>query len=439
MQPLRFHRLILTAALSCGAYGLAAEPPNIPRPNIPDRTLTITDFGAVADGQTLNTAAIEKAIAACEQAGGGHVVVPAGKFLSAAFTLRSQMDLHLDKDATLLLSNKFSDYAVQRNAYPNQIVAEGCHDVSITGQGTIDGQGKPWWDEFLKTKNTDKPSMPHRPYMVVLKNCTRVLVSGVTLTNSPSFHLVPAASTDVTIDNVHFIAPTDSPNTDACDPSGWNYSITHCTFDVGDDCIAIKAGGKPYPDKPGCENFFISDCTFNHGHGMSIGGQSLAGLRHLVVQNCTFKDTGAGIRMKAPRGNGGLVEDCTYENLTMTGVKYPIYITSYYPERTAPKSADGDPPQPVSASTPIWRHIVIRNVTSTDSPFAGRVIGLAEMPISDVLLDNVHITAAAGLDLWNVKNVRFTNSSITAQKGDALNEQLATEVSGIDPVSGGAK
>jgi polygalacturonase len=414
---------------------IAADAPVILRPNIPDRTFNITDYGAVADGVTLNTAAIARTIEACEKAGGGTVRVPAGKFLTAAFSLASNLNFHLDKGAILLLSNRFSDYPLEaRDRYPNLITASDCHDLAITGEGTIDGQGEPWWTEFLKTKNApaDAPHMAHRPFMIVIKGCTRLLVQGVTLTNSPSFHLVPQQCTDVTIDHVTILAPEKAPNTDGMDPSGWNYSITHCTFDVGDDCIAIKAGGKASGDKPSCENFFISDCTFKHGHGMSIGGQTGAGLKHLVVQNCTFDSTGAGIRMKAPRGNGGLVEDCLYENLTMTNVKYPIYITSYYPESTAPKSAAADPAKPVDAMTPIWRNIRIRNLTATKSPYAGRIIGLAEMPISNLEFDNVNISAEKGMDVWNVKGLRFVNCKITVAKGNMLDVQQSSGVTGLD-------
>jgi polygalacturonase len=431
---------IAVSALAFCAASNAADAPKIPLPTIPDHTFNIVDYGAVPDGTTLNTDAIRKAIAACDKAGGGTVIVPSGKFLCAAIALASNLNLHLDKGATLLFSNKFTDYGQGRGGYPNLISADNCHDLSITGQGTIDGQGEPWWTEFLKTKNApaDVPHMPHRPYMVVFKNCTRLLVQGITLANSPSFHLVPQSCTDVTIDHVTFNSPANSPNTDACDPSGWNFAITNCTFDVGDDCIAIKAGGKPASGKPSCENFFVSDCTFIHGHGMSIGGQSSGGLRHLVVQNCTFDSTGAGIRMKANRGSGGLVEDCTYENLTMKNVKFPIYITSYYPENGTPKSAADDPAKPVNATTPIWRNIRIRNVTSTDSPSAGRIIGLAEMPISDIELENVKISATKGFDLWNVENIRFVNSTITVKDGPAVSEQLATKVGGIDPQTGKA-
>src|SRR5207253_1217248 len=163
------------------------------------------------------------------------------------------------------------------------------------------------------------------------ENITRLLVKDVTLTNSPNFHLITDDSEDVTIDHVTIKSPANAPNTDGIDPSGWNYHITRCTIDTGDDNIAIKAHKAAKAGRPSCEHFLVEDCTFRRGHGMSIGGQTPGGLRGLLVRNCTFDGTEAGIRMKAPRGEGGLVEDCTYEKITMRGVKVPIFITSYYP------------------------------------------------------------------------------------------------------------
>jgi polygalacturonase len=262
----------------------------------------------------------------------------------------------------------------------------------------------------------------------VLNHCQRVLVQGITLTNSPSFHLVPRECRDVMIDSVQFKAPAKAPNTDGLDPSGWNYLITNCRFDVGDDCIAIKPSGQGEADHLSCEDFTISDCTFMHGHGMSIGGQTPGGLRHMVVRDCSFDSTDAGIRMKADRGSGGLVEDLLYENLKMNNVKVPILITSYYPK--IPKDPGADPAQPVTGKTPIWRHIRINNVTSQNSPVAGRIIGLPEMLVEDVVLTNVHISADKGFEIVHAKGIRFENSSITAAQGPAI-EKSDAEVSGL--------
>jgi polygalacturonase len=156
---------------------------------------------------------------------------------------------------------------------------------------------------------------------------------------------------------------------------------------------------------------------------MSVGGQTPGGLRGLLVRNCTFEGTDAGIRLKAPRGEGGLVEDCAYENLTMTDVKVPIYITSYYP--SIPKNVEDDPAQPVATTTPIWRNIRISNVTVTDSPEAGRIIGLPEMPITNLVMSNVRISAEKGLRIVHAKDVRLEACDIAARRGQALITQDA--------------
>ncbi len=265
----------------------------IPLPMVPARAFDVTRYGAVGNGTTVNTRPIQAAIAACTAAGGGTVTVPAGTFVSGPLTLASNLDLHLSAGATLRLTDDPAAFAPSAQGYANAIVADRCHDVSITGEGTIDGHGHRWWETFRKVKGTPAASDPatHRPYMVVFNDCTRVLVRGVTLANSPSFHLVPRACTEVTIDHVTFRSPADAPNTDGLDPSGWHYLITGCTFDVGDDCIAIKPSGKAVAGTPSCEDFTVADCTFLHGHGLSIGGQTPGGLRHLLVRHCTFDGT----------------------------------------------------------------------------------------------------------------------------------------------------
>lgn len=421
-------------AASTGAHA-QSQFPAVKLPNIPAKTFRITDFGAVGDAKTLNTSAIQKAIDACELAGGGTVDVPAGRFLTGPFALKSSINLFLEKDATIFLSSNVQDYITPGSRNRNCIVADNCHDVSITGRGTIDGQGSYWWDRYRKNAvpKAGDPPLIHRPYMVVFSKCTRVFIQNVTLTNSPSFHLVPAQCQDVTIEGIHIIAPADAPNTDGMDPSGWNYHIFNCTFDVGDDDIALKPSGRIEEGQPSCKNFLIEKCAFLHGHGMSIGGQSPGGLDGMIVRNCTFTDTQAGIRMKAPRGQGGLVQNIVYENLQMKNVKLPIYITSYYPK--TPANPAEDVAQPVNSKTPIWQHIQIKNVTSTGSPSAGIIYGLPEMPVSDIVLTNVTISAARGFEIANANGIKFVNSSIHVDKGLAVKAQKA-DVTGIDLPTG---
>ncbi len=432
--------LVAGMRASCVMGGEASANPTtspvIPLPQIPAKTFNVMDYGAIADGKISCTAAIQKAIDECSKAGGGTVLFPAGSYLTGPFTLASNLNLHVEKNATILTSDNPGDYTIDARGFNNCIEARNCHDLAITGAGTIDGQGAIFWKNYVKAKDApaDAPSPPHRPYMIALQNCRRVLVQDILLTNAPCFHLVPKTSQDVTIKNIRIKAPVKSPNTDGIDPSGRNFLITGCTFDVGDDCIALKATSRIDPDQPACENFTIADCTFLHGHGMSIGGQSYGGLRHMVVRDSTFDGTEAGIRLKASRGFGGLVEDVTYENLAMKHVKFPIMITSFYP--SIPKNPEEDAAQPVTKTTPIWRNIRISHLTSQEGENAGRILGLGEMPVMDVVLSDVSISAKKPMDIINARGIRFEDSKIVvATKGPAV-IVLKSEVTGIDPATG---
>lgn len=401
---------------------------HIPLPVIPQAIFCITNYGAVGDGKTLNTTAIQNTIEACSVAGGGTVRVPAGRFLFGPIKLASGINLHLDQGATLLMSDNLATYPVNAKRYRDCITAADAHDIEISGEGVIDGQGQAWWTAFVADLKADQQTMPHRPYMAKLSNCTRVLVSGVTLQNSPMFHLVTQNCKDVTIQNVTIRSPANAANTDGLDPSGWNYLITDCSIDTGDDNIAIKpTAGRT----PGDKNFLVKNCAFLHGHGMSVGGGTFNGLENLTVSNCTFSGTDSGIRIKTVRGNGGLLQNATYENITMTNVGNPIYINDYYPERNAPKDPATEAAAPVTDRTPINRDIIIRDVTITGCPNAGTVRGLPEMPITNLLLSNVTISATTGMKIYHARGVRFINSKITVESGKPLTLYDA-EVTGLE-------
>ena len=421
---LRLAALLVGLAV-CPQHGAAQ---NIPLPRIPPAVFSITDYGAVGDGKTLNTAAIQKTIAACTNAGGGTVRVPAGKFVFGPIVLGSSLNLHLDQGATLLISDDLSTYPLNAKRYQDCITVSGAHDVEISGEGVIDGQGQAWWTAFIADLKAEKQTMAHRPYMTKISNCTRVRVSGVTLQNSPMFHLVTQNCTDVTIQNVTIQAPANAANTDGMDPSGWNYLISDCVMDTGDDDIAIKpTGGRT----PGDKNFTVQNCTFRHGHGMSVGGGTFNGLENLVVSHCTFVGTDSGIRIKTVRGNGGLLQNATYENITMNDVRNPIYINDYYPERNAPKDPATEKAAPVTDRTPINKNIVIQNVAITNCPNAGTIRGLPEMPLENLTFSNVTISAASGMKIYHARGVRFINSKITVASGQALTTYNA-EVTGLE-------
>ena len=412
MSPTRLPVLLsLLAGFNfAGAASVPVKTP--PLPVIPHATFDITRYGAVGDGQTMNTAALQKTIAAAAAAGGGTVRVPAGKFLAGPFTLASHINLHLERGAVILITDDLAHYPVVGNRYQDAITVADAHDVAISGRGILDGQGAAWWTAFRSN-----PAMTHRPYLIKISNCTRVLVTGVTLKNSPMFHLVPQNCTDVTIQGIHISAPANSPNTDGIDPSGWNFLISNCAIDTGDDNIAIKPTNARVP---GNKNFLIRDCAFGHGHGCSIGSGTVGGIEDLTVSHCTFDQTDSGIRIKSGRDRGGLLQNVTYENLKMTAVKNPIYIIDFYPERTAPKDPATEKPEPVTPRTPINKNIVIRNVTATGCPTAGTIRGLPEMPIEGVTLSNVKISAETGLKIYHARAVRFEGSKISVKKGEPL-------------------
>lgn len=403
--------------------GFCAHAQDIPLPVIPDAVFNVTNYGAIGDGGTPDTVAIQKTIDACSAAGGGKVLVPAGNFLTMPFKLASGINLHLDKGAAILISDDITNYPVVKNRYVDSITADGAHDLEISGEGTVDGQGDAWWTAFRAN-----PTMTHRPYMIKITGCTRLFVTGVTLQNSPMFHLVPQNCTDVTVQGIHIHSPSNAPNTDGIDPSGWNFLISDCTIDTGDDDIAIKpTEGRA----PGDNNFTVMNCAFLHGHGMSIGGGSFNGVENLTVSNCTFNGTDSGIRIKTGRGNSGLVRNLTYENITMMNVKNPIYINDYYPERTAPKDPSTEKTEPVTARTPINKDITIRNLTVTDCLNAGTIRGVPEMPVSDMTFSNVNISAETGMKIYDAHGIRFINSKVTVEHGKTLMTHNA-EITGLE-------
>jgi polygalacturonase len=378
-------------------------------------TFNVRDFGATGDGHTLDTAAIQKAVDSAAAEGGGTVLVPAGNYLTDPFTLASGIDLHLDANAVILIDNDLTRYPVDRKRYVDAITATGAHDLGISGDGAIDGQGEVWWQAFR-----DNPEMTHRPYMIKFLKCTRLKITGVTLRNSPMFHLVTQNCTDVTISGITIKSPEHAANTDGIDPSGWNFLITGCNIDTGDDDIAIK----PAPGTgrtPGNKHFVVRNCTFGHGHGMSIGGGSAGGLEDLLVDNCTFYQTDYGIRIKTLRGNGGLLTNCIYQNLWMFGIKKsPISIMDYYPERDAPKDPATETAVLVTDRTPLNCNILIQNVNAIYCPNAGIIRGLPEAPIDGLTFSNVNLSATTGMTIYHARNVRFVDSTISPAQGQAL-------------------
>ncbi|WP_066310489.1 glycoside hydrolase family 28 protein [Bacillus sp. FJAT-29814] len=407
----------------------------------------IRDFGAINDGKTLNTSAISKAIDTCSAQGGGTVYVPSGTFLTGAIILKSNINLYLDAGATLMFSNEVTEYpvvesrweGVKRQVYASCVYAENAENVSVTGRGTLDGNGQFWWDLYWQEKN-EYP----RPKLVSFDGCKHVLISGVKMVNSPSWTVNPICCEDVTIDGISIVNPADSPNTDGIDPeSCQNIRISNCHIDVGDDCIAIKAGTEDTAERVPCENITITNCTMIHGHGGVVFGSEMSGdIRNVTVSNCVFEGTDRGIRFKSRRGRGGVIEDVRVTNIVMKSVICPFIANLYYywGPRGNDKYVWDKNPYPITEETPAFRRIHFSNITAREvSAAAGFLYGLAERYVEDITFDRVSVHMAddaepglpammaelepmkqRGFFCSNVRDIVFNQVTISNHEGPAF-------------------
>ncbi len=396
------------------------------------RTCNPRDFGAKADGATKDTAAIQKAIDVCAAKGGGTVRLDAGTYLSAPIVLKSNITLQLDKGATLLGSPDHADYPAKVEfrlpALQSLVSATNAENVSITGEGTIDGQGQSWWQMARSVHDFGVMGNSHpRPRLVVFDHCKHVRVEGVTIQNSPFWQLVPYYCDDVLIRNVRILAPNPSPNTDAVDPfSSSNVRIDHLYADTGDDDIAIKSGAinSPGGDDPS-RDITITDCTFMHGHGLSIGSEIAGGARNILAERIHFDGTDNGIRVKANRDRGNDVSNLVFRDIDMKDVKNPLVISEYYPRILPPDS--GVAPAPVTRLTPHFHNIVLQDVTATGAAMAGAIVGLPEAPVTDVVLQNINLSGEKGLSI-GYATVTGQNVKVEAVQGDAIIKMASATV-----------
>ncbi len=415
----------------------------------------VMDFGAVADGQTSCTSAFEKTIGACEKNGGGTVFVPAGQYSTGAIFLKSNMNFYVEAGATICFASDINEYpvvksrweGVLRDCYASCINADDAENVTISGGGTLDGQGAFWWQLFREKKN-EYP----RPKLIAPYNCTNVLIRDVTLKNSPSWTVNPILCKQVTVDNIKIFNPSDSPNTDGVNPeSSQNIHISNCHIDVGDDCIAIKAGTEDTAERVSCENITITNCTMVHGHGGVVLGSEMSGsIRNVTISNCIFEGTDRGIRLKSRRGRGGVVEDLRVNNIVMKNVICPFIANLYY--FCGPKGDDkyvwDKAPYPITEETPSFRRLHFANITAREvSAAAGYFYGLPEMVVEDVTFDNVYITMAEdaepgypamlaniepvkqkGFFISNAKDFIFNNVTVAGHDGPAFEVENSADM-----------
>jgi polygalacturonase len=393
----------------------------------------VKKYGAKGDGTSKDTDAVQKAIEDCAAGkGGGTVEVPAGTYVIAPIQLKSNMTLHLQKDATLLGSPDMADYpkvVFARHPTLQPLVGSvNAENITIDGEGTIDGNGQVWWDYVRGVPNAGVLGTDHpRPMGVVFDHSRHIKMEGVTVQNAGFWQIVPYYADHLVFRNIRILAPR-SPNTDAIDPfSSSNIVIDHVFSSVGDDNIAIKSGeiNSPGPDNPS-KNITITDCTFENGHGLSIGSEIAGGVQNIHALRIHFKGTDQGIRIKAARDRGHDVSNISYKDITMEDVKTAILVTEYYP--SAPP-AGTVPSVPVGRLTPKFHNIHIENVTATNSGSAGYIVGLPESPVFDMTLKNVHLAGKTGLSVAYSK-VKFDDVTVKPDTGDAIKVAPTATVTG---------
>lgn len=337
--------------------------PMVQTPTIPSNSVSLTDFGAIGDGTALNTLAFSKAISALTKKGGGRLIVPAGVWLTGLISLKDNIDLHLERNALIIFSPNKADLIPIENGKADTkakpgITASKRKNISITGEGIIDGNGEYWrpvkrgkvsdteWNQYKTMGGTitekgdlwfpfDLKHFPNvadsydaqekmRTHLVRFTDCENVLVQGVTLRNAPKFHLVPQRCNNVIIDNVKVICPWNAQNGDAIDIGNCkNVLIVNNTIDAGDDGICMKGGaGKKGAEDGPCENINIQNNIVYHAHGgFVIGSEFSGGMKNIFVHNNTFAGTDTGLRFKSSVGRGGVTENIYISNIYMTDIK----------------------------------------------------------------------------------------------------------------------
>ena len=424
-----------------GTGGLQAAPT---LPAIPGYVFNVSQppFNARGDNSTDDTTNIQSALDNISAIGGGTVEIPGpGTYLCGPLILHSRINLQVDAGATL----QMQPYGI----YPNLaswIAGTNLSDNEISGSGTIDGNGAAWWAAF-------KSSGIPRPDFIQFANCNRILVRDITLQNPPTFHLMLKNNdANITITNITINTPGTSPNTDGFDLAATNILIENSRISDGDDDVEI--GGSQF-----CGDLLITNCAFGTGHGVSVGSITSGGVSNVVVVNCTFNNTDYGIRLKSDNsssggGAGGVVQDLSYSNLSMTNITYgAIVLYSYYEEVGTPVGitpfvAANAPVDPVTPTTVLWENIAFSNLTATvsSSGTAGIIWGRTEQPAFDITLDDVNITAPTGFDLYNVAGLQILDSQIHPANGTNFlvynadtflaNSQPATNLVYLDGLAG---
>lgn len=381
----------------------------------------ITDYGAVSDGQTINTKAIQSTIDLCEKNGGGTIVVPEGIFLSGAIFLKQGVNLQVERKGVLKGTVNPDDYpqvftrwegieCEWTSAFINAFDMVGVH---LTGEGTIDGSGDKWMERYPRYSSDLHIG---RPRLIAIQNCTDVLVSGLSLKNQACWGLFILYSTDVVAENLTITAEHNIISSDGIDiDSGERIRITGCDIDVNDDCISIKSG----KDEDGlrvnrpAENIIIEKCRFRYGHGgVAMGSEMSGGIRNVEIRNCIMEaDNWAPIRFKSQPSRGGVVENIAFRDIVLNNTRKAFEFNMEW--RMVP------PIKPPSDPLPVVRNIKIMNVSGTVHS-VGDMHGLKDSPIQNVSFKDCNIIAQKGFIIENVEGFDISGLHLKVEEGEAI-------------------
>lgn len=405
--------------------------------------------GADTSGDSLNTDLINRTIDRLAEAGGGTLYFPAGIYLTGSIQLKSNITLELEAGAILRFSDNFDDYlpfaevrqeGVMMKSFRPLIYAIDAENITLKGEGTLDGQGRAWWNElfrvlgelkkggdmelneyqklwekendveklYAETNEDWHPTLDRRffrPPFIQPVRCSRVRIEGVKIINSPFWTVNPEFCDNVTITGIT-IDNKPSPNTDGINPESCrNVRISDCHISVGDDCITIKSGRDLQARKLNvpCENITITNCTMLSGHGgVVIGSEMSGGVKKVVISNCVFDGTDRGIRIKSTRGRGGVVEDIRINNVVMNNIrKEAIVFNLRYSDM---------PAEAKSERTPVFHRISVSGLTGIDVDIPIKIVGLQEAPISDITLKDIDIRSAKSSCVFeDCENIRMSD------------------------------
>jgi len=425
--------------------------PIVAQPKFANKTYNINDYGAIADGKTINTKAFSAAIDDCNKNGGGVVLVPSGYWLTGPIELKSNVNLQTVKGATIQFTKDHTQYSIIKNGLvsttyspASPIYAFDAENIAITGEGIFDGagdswrqvkkskvsesvwkelnktgvlsnDGKIWWpsreamlgEDYLKNRKSEKailsaedylPARDYlRPYMVYFINCKNILVQGVTLRNSPKFVFYPNKCTDVTIDGVNIFNDWWAQNGDGIDISACkNVVIYNTTLSVGDDGICMKSSGKnAKANDANLQNILIAECTVYRAHGgFVIGSNTDGGMKNIFVSNCNFIGSDIGVRVKSNAGRGGKVQNIYVDNIKMSHiVNEAIAFDTYYEDLVAGKDKVTTT---AKDKIPEFTNFYFSNIKCEGAATGVYINGLAEMPVHHIHFDKVTITANKG-------------------------------------------